>query len=240
MSTRKSSEKPQPFTNWILAALPRQEQERLLPHLNSVTLQAGQKLYESGEPARYAYFPESAMISLLLVTEAGTSVEVRVIGREGMLGVPIFLQSETMPYRAIVRTAGSARSMKSDLLKEEFSLCGPFHHLLLRYLHVLVVQLSQLSVCNRFHSVGQRLCRWLLAAQDLVKRTELKFTQDFISQMLGTDRTSVTAAAGVLQKAGLIRYSRGRITILNREGLGAAACECHRIVKKEFDRLFRL
>jgi CRP-like cAMP-binding protein len=145
-----------------------------------------------------------------------------------------------MPYRAIVRTAGSARSMKSDILKEEFSLCGPFHHLLLRYLHVLVVQLSQLSVCNRFHSVGQRLCRWLLAAQDRVKLTELKFTQDFISQMLGTDRTSVTAAAGVLQKAGLIRYSRGHITILNREGLGAAACECHRIVKKEFDRLFRL
>ena len=240
MSTRKSSENAQPFTNWILAALPRQEQERLLPHLNSVTLQAGQKLYESGEPARYAYFPESALISLLLVTEAGTSVEVRVIGREGMLGVPIFLQSETMPYRAIVRTAGSARSMKSDILKEEFSLCGPFHHLLLRYLHVLVVQLSQLSVCNRFHSVGQRLCRWLLAAQDRVKLAELKFTQDFISQMLGTDRTSVTAAAGVLQKAGLIRYSRGRITILNREGLGAAACECHRIVKKEFDRLFHL
>jgi CRP-like cAMP-binding protein len=174
------------------------------------------------------------------VTEAGTSVEVRLIGSEGMLGVPIFLQSETMPYRATVRTAGSARSMKSDLLKEEFGRCGPFHDLLLRYLHVLVIQLSQLTVCNRFHSVVQRLCRWLLAAQDRVKLTELQFTQDFISQMLGTDRTSVTAAAGVLQKAGLIRYSRGHITILNREGLGAAACECHRIVKKEFDRLFRV
>ena len=173
MSTRKSPENARHSRTGILAALPRQEQERLLPHLNSVTLQAGQKLYESGEPARYAYFPESALISLLLVTEAGTSVEVRVIGSEGMLGVPIFLQSETMPYRATVRTAGSARSMKSDLLKEEFGRCGPFHDLLLRYLHVLVVQLSQMTVCNRFHSVGQRLGRWLLATQDRVKLTRV-------------------------------------------------------------------
>lgn len=225
--------------NRILAALPRQEQERLLPHLEQVGLQTGQQLYESGEPIRHAYFPESALISLLSVTEDGATVEVGLVGNEGMLGIPILLKSETMPYRTIVQSPGSARRMKADFLQKEFDLCGPFHDLLLRYLHVLITQLAQAGVCNRFHTIQQRLCRWLLAAQDRIQSTELKFTQESLSQMLGTDRTSVTETASTLQKAGLIRYSRGHITILDREGLGAAACECRAIIKKEFDRLFR-
>jgi CRP-like cAMP-binding protein len=225
--------------NRILAALPRQEQERLLPHLEQVRLETGQQLYESGEPIRYAYFPESALIALLSVTEDGATVEVGLVGNEGMLGIPILLQSETLPYRTIVQSPGSAQRMRAGFLQKEFNLCGPFHDRLLRYLHVLITQLAQAGVCNRFHTIEQRLCRWLLAAQDRIKSTELKFTQESLSQMLGTDRTSVTETASTLQKAGLIRYSRGHITILDREGLGAAACECHAIIKKEFDRLFR-
>jgi CRP-like cAMP-binding protein len=237
MSRIKTPKNASPFENQILAGLPPKEQRRLLPHLERVTLQTGQQLYESGEPIRYAYFPESALISLLAISEEGTSVEVRLIGSEGMLGIPIFLGAETMPYRSAVRIAGSAQRMKSRLLKQEFDECGPLHNLLLRYLHLLVIQLSQLTVCNRFHSVAQRLSRWLLAAQDRTRSTDLQFTHDFLSQMLGTDRTSVTAAAGALQNAGLIRYSRGHITIVNREGLEATACECHWIIKKELGRL---
>ena len=218
--------------NRILAALPRQEQERLLPHLEQVRLETGQQLYESGEPIRYAYFPESALIALLSVTEDGATVEIGLVGNEGMLGIPILLKSETLPYRTIVQSPGSARRMKAGFLQKEFSLCGPFHDLLLRYLHALITQLAQAGVCNRFHTIEQRLCRWLLAAQDRLKSTELQFTQESLSQMLGTDRTSVTETASTLQKAGLIRYSRGHITILDREGLRAAACECHAIVQE--------
>jgi len=225
--------------NRILAALPRQQQERLFPHLEQIKLETGQQLYESGEPIRYAYFPESALIALLSVTEDGATVEVGLVGNEGMLGIPILLQSETLPYRTIVQSPGSAQRMRAGFLQKEFNLCGPFHDRLLRYLHVLITQLAQAGVCNRFHTIEQRLCRWLLAAQDRIKSTELKFTQESLSQMLGTDRTSVTETASTLQRAGLIRYSRGHITILDREGLGAAACECHAIIKKEFDRLFR-
>jgi CRP-like cAMP-binding protein len=239
VSTFNPSPKTQPFENQILAALPPREQKRLLPYLERVTLHSGQQISEAGERVRHAYFPESALISLLSVNDDGTSVEVRLIGSEGILGIPIFLRSATMPYRATVRIAGSAYRMKSDPLNKEFDRCGPFHDLLLRHIHLLVTQLSQLTVCNRFHTVGQRLCRWLLSAQDRLKSPELQFTQDFLSQMLGTDRTSITAAAGVLQKAGLIRYNRGRIMILNREGLAAMACHCHWIISKEFDRLFR-
>jgi CRP-like cAMP-binding protein len=236
-----TSERPQtqPFENQVLAALPRNEQKRLLPQLERVTLQSGQQLSEAGEALRHAYFPESALISLLSMNADGTSVEIRLIGSEGILGIPIFLRSATMPYRATVRIAGSAYRMNAEPLKKEFDRCGPFHDLLLRYIHVLVTQLSQLTVCNRFHTVGQRLCRWLLSAQDRSQSAELQFTQDFLSQMLGTDRTSITAAAGVLQKAGLIRYNRGRIAIVNREGMVAMACSCHWIISKEFDRLFR-
>jgi CRP-like cAMP-binding protein len=228
----------QAFENHILAALPRKEQKRLLPHLSRVTLQAGEQLYDSGESIRYAFFPESALISLLATRDDGTSVEVRSIGSEGMLGIPIFLRSETMPYRATIRLSGSARRIRSDRLKDEFDLCGPFHDLLLHYVHLLVIQLSQMSVCNRFHTVAQRLCRWLLWAQDRTQSPELRFTQELLSQVLGTDRTSVTAAAGMLQKASLVGYSRGRITILDRAGLEAIACDCYRIVKREFDRFF--
>jgi CRP-like cAMP-binding protein len=224
--------------NRLLRALSPQAQERLLPRFQRITLQSGQQLYESGEPLRYAYFPESAVISLLSVTEEGATVEAGLVGNEGMLGIPIFLRSETMPFRAIVQTPGSAREARADFLKEEFDQCGPLHDLLLRYLQALITQLSQAGVCHRFHTIEQRLCRWLLSAQDRIQSPELRCTQESLSQMLGTDRTSVTETASTLQRDGLIRYSRGHITIIDPVALGAAACECYWIVKKEFDRLF--
>jgi CRP-like cAMP-binding protein len=229
---------PIPTENRILAALPREEYERLLPNLERVNLKYDQILYEAGEAIRYAYFLDSAVVSMLSVTEEGSTLEVGLVGNEGILGVPIFLRAREMPYRAIVQASGTARRMKSEVLREEFDQCGPLHDLLLRYLHVLVIQLSQAGVCNRFHNVEQRLCRWLLMAHDRAKSGDLRFTQEFLSQMLGVQRDGISMAAGTLQKAGLIRYSRGHITILDRKGLEAATCECYRIVKEEFDRFF--
>jgi CRP-like cAMP-binding protein len=229
---------PVPTENRILAALPREEYERLLPNLERVSLKHDQILYESGETIRYAYFLDSAIVSMLSVTEEGATIEVGLVGNEGILGVPIFLRASEMPYRAMVQGSGTARRMRADLLREVFDRCGPLHDLLLRYLHVLVIQLSQAGVCNRFHNVEQRLCRWLLMALDRSESKDLQFTQEFLSQMLGVQRDGISMAAGTLQKAGLIRYSRGHITILDRKGLEAAACECYRIVKEEFDRFF--
>jgi CRP-like cAMP-binding protein len=231
---------PPPIENLILAALPRREEERLLPHLERLTLESGQQLYESGQSIDYAYFPESALISLLSVSEDGSTVETSLVGNEGLVGMPIFLKSKAMPFRAIVQSPGTSRRMKAGFLKEEFDQCGAFHDLLLGYLQALITQLSQAGVCNRFHTIEQRLCRWLLAAQDRPKSSELQFTQESLAQMLGTDRTSVTETARTLQKAGLIRYTRGHITILDPAALGRAACECYWIVKKEFDRLFQV
>ena len=171
--------------NRILAAAA-PEQERLLPHLEQVRLQTGQQLYESGEPIRYAYFPESALIAVLSVTEDGATVEVGSVGNEGMLGIPILLKSETMPYRTIAQSPGSTRRMKAGFLQKEFNRCGPFHDLLLRYLHVLITQLSQAGVCNRFHTIEQRLCRWLLAAQDRIKsRVQLTQRLSLKSRQIG-------------------------------------------------------
>jgi CRP-like cAMP-binding protein len=234
----RNANKDVSIENQILAALPRDEYERLLPNLKSVSLKDGQVLYEAGGTLRYAYFLDTAMVSLLSVIEGGATCEVNLIGNEGVLGIQIFLKAKTVPYRAMVRVPGSARRMKADVLREEFDHCGPLHDSLLRYLHVLITQLSQSGVCSRFHTVEHRLCRWLLAAQDRVQSSNLEFTQEFLSQMLGGHRGSVSEAAAGLQKAGLIRYSRGHISILNRKGLEASSCECYRIIKKEFDRFF--
>jgi CRP-like cAMP-binding protein len=224
--------------NRILAGLPRKEYARILPNLARVTLKSGQVLYEPGGIMQLAYFLDTAVVSILSLAEDGTSLEVSVVGHEGLIGVPIVLGSHGLPYKIVVQGSGTAWRMKADALRKEFYLCGPLHKLVLHYLHTMIVLLSQSSACNRFHTVQQRLCRWLLTSQDRAGSNEIESTQEFLSQMLGVNRGSANQAARALQRASLIRYSRGRITILNRAGLEAAACECYRIVKGEVDRFF--
>lgn len=229
--------RPDSVRNRILASLPRKEYARLLPGLVRVTLKPGQVLYEPGG-VQSAYFLDTAIASILSVARDGTSIEVSLVGDEGVIGLPIILRSHGFPYRIIVQGPGIAWRMKADLFRKEFDRCASLHKLVLHYAHVLIVQLSQSSACNRFHTIRQRLCRWLLTSQDRARSSELHSTQELLSQMLGVNRGSASLAASSLQRVGLIRYHRGRITILNRSGLEAAACECYRIVKFEFDRFF--
>lgn len=230
--------KPVSVRNRILAGVPRKEYARIVPNLVRVTLKSGQVLYEPGAVMQSAYFLETAVVSVLSLAEDGTSLEVSVVGDEGMIGLPIVLGSRGLPYKIIVQGSGTAWRMRADALRKEFYLCGPLHKLILQYLHTVIVLLSQSSACNRFHTVQQRLCRWLLTSQDRAGSNEIESTQEFLSQMLGVNRGSASQAAGALQRARLIRYSRGRISILNRAGLEAAACECYRVVKGEVDRFF--
>lgn len=225
--------------NRILAGLPRKEYARILPALTRVSLKAGQVLSEPGGVMPWAYFLDDAIVSILFLAEEGMSIEVSLVGNEGVIGVPIVLRSHAAPYRIVVQTPGVAWRMKADALRKEFDRCGSLHESLLHYVHTLVVQLSQSSVCNRFHTTRQRLSRWLLASQDRARSNEVKSTQEFLSQLLGVNRGSASQAASALQKAGLIRYRRGRITILDRSGLEAAACECYRVIRWEFNRYFR-
>jgi CRP-like cAMP-binding protein len=224
--------------NRILAMLPAKESRRLDSHLEPVTLKAGQVLYEPGATLRYGYFLDTALVAMLTVAAGGETFEVNLVANEGVVGIPIFLRSDTMPYRVIVQSAGTARRIKAEVLRKEFDSCGPLHELLMRYLHVLFIQISQAGFCNRFHSVGQRLAVWLLVNQDRAQSDELRFTQGFLSQMLGVNPGTVSEAAGALRKRGLIRYSRGHITIVDRTGLQAAACGCYGVVKRESDRFF--
>lgn len=225
--------------NRILAGLPRKEYARILPDLVRVTLKSGQVLYEPSGVMHSAYFLDTAIVSILSMAKDGTSIEVSVVGDEGVIGLPIILRSHGLPYRIIVQGEGVAWRMKADVFRKEFDRCGSLHKVVLHYAHTLIVQLSQSSACNQFHSTQQRLCRWLLTSQDRARSPEITSTQEFLSQMLGVNRGSASQAASTLQRAGLIRYRRGRITILNRSGMEAAACECYRIVKVEFDRYFR-
>lgn len=220
------------FGNGLLSALPREEYERLSPHLELIRLTAGKILYNAGDPVRYAYFPKGGMVSLLSVTEDGRTIEVGMIGSEGMAGVPVVLRSSEAPYQVMVQLAGNALRIRGGPLRDEFDRGGKLQDLLLRYTHTLLVQVAQSAACNRFHSVEERLCRWLLISRDRVQTDTLQLTQEFLSYMLGVPRTSVTMIAGTLQKEGLIRYSRGRITILSRRGLEAASCECYRRVQE--------
>lgn len=226
-----------PDQNHLLAALPQQVRDRLLPHLELVEMPLGEVLYESGSPLRYVYFPTTAIVSLLYVMEDGASAEIAVVGKEGILGIALFMGGETTPSRAIVQSAGFVFRLKSQLLKDEFNRAGPMMHLLLRYTQALITQMAQTAVCNRHHSVNQQLCRWLLMSLDRLPSNKLMMTQELIANMLGVRREGVTEAAGKLQSAGLILYSRGHITVLDRPGLEAEACECYQVVKKEFDRL---
>lgn len=226
-----------PHQNHLLDALPAEDYQRLTPHLELVPMPLGNVLYESGNELRHVYFPTNAIISLLYVMLDGASAEIAVVGNEGIIGVALFMGGETMPNRAVVQSAGHAYRLKGQLLKREFNRSGELQHLLLRYTQALLTQMAQTAVCNRHHSLDQQLCRWLLLSLDRLSSNELAMTQELIANMLGVRREGVTEAAGNLQRAGLITYQRGHITILNRAGLEMRACECYAVVKKEFDRL---
>jgi CRP-like cAMP-binding protein len=226
-----------PTQNRLLAALPAAEFQRLLPHLELVQMPLGQALYESGSQLPHVYFPTTAIVSLLYVMEDGASAEIAVVGNEGILGIALFMGGETTPSRAVVQSAGYGYRLKAHLLKREFNRAGPVLHLLLRYTQALITQMAQTAVCNRHHSVEQQLCRWLLLSLDRLQSNRLNMTQELIANMLGVRREGVTEAAGKLQHAGLIRYRRGRIEVLDRRALEAQVCECYAVVKRESDRL---
>jgi CRP-like cAMP-binding protein len=226
-----------PADNRILASLPQEDFERILPHLSPVAFSLGEVVYESGAKMDHIYFPTTAIISLLYMMENGSSAEMGIAGKEGLVGVALFMGGGTMPNRAVVQSAGGAVRMRARLLQEEFARGGEFQRLLLRYTQALLTQMSQTAVCNRLHTIEQQLCRWLLLSHDRLDSDELVMTQELIANMLGVRREGVTAAAGRLQEKGLISYVRGRIRILDRPGLEAAVCECYKVVKDEYDRL---
>jgi CRP-like cAMP-binding protein len=226
-----------PRQNGLLAALPASEYDRLHTHLRLVPLTLGEALYESGIVLRHVYFPTDSIVSLLYVMADGASAEIAVVGNEGVIGVSLFMGGETTPSRAVVQSAGHAYQLTGQLLKDEFTRGGAMQHLLLRYTQSLITQMAQTAVCNRHHSLDQQLCRWLLLSLDRLPSNELVMTQELIANMLGVRREGVTEAAGKLQHAGLIRYSRGRITVLDRTGVEARTCECYAVVKRECDRL---
>jgi CRP-like cAMP-binding protein len=228
---------PSPHQNHLLDALPAGDYERLASHLELIPMNLGDVLYESGARLRYVYFPTTSIVSLLYVMEDGASAEIAIVGNEGILGISLFMGGDTTPSRAVVQSAGHGFRLKAELLKNEFGRFGPTMHLLLRYTQALITQMAQTAVCNRHHSVDQQLCRWLLLSLDRLASNELSMTQELIANMLGVRREGVTDAAGKLQDAGLIRYSRGKITVLDRPGLEARSCECYQVVKTEFDRL---
>ena len=197
----------------------------------------GLVLYESGKTLSHVYFPTTCIVSLLYVLENGSSAEIAVVGNEGIVGVPLFMGGYSTTSRAVVQSAGQGFRMKAELMKQEFDRGGPVLHLLLRYTQALITQMSQTAVCNRHHSLDQQLCRWLLLSLDRLDSSELVMTQDLIANMLGVRREGVTDSATKLQKAGLIKYARGRISVLDRPGLEERSCECYAVVKKEYDRL---
>jgi CRP-like cAMP-binding protein len=226
-----------PKQNHLLAALPAADYERLLPELELVPLPLGWAVYESGGHLGYLYFPTDSIVSLLYVMENGASAEIAVTGNDGLVGIALFMGGESTPNRAVVQSAGYAYRLRAAVMKKEFERGGPLQHLLLRYTQALITQMAQTAVCNRHHSVEQQLCRWLLLSLDRLPSNELKMTQELIANMLGVRREGVTEAAGHLQTAGLIHYSRGHITVLDRPKLEQQVCECYGVVKREMDRL---
>jgi CRP-like cAMP-binding protein len=228
---------PDPKKNQLLAALPLAHLQRWLPQLEPVTMPLGHVLYESGRTLSHVYFPTTAIVSLLYVMENGASAEIAVVGHEGIVGISLFMGGESTTSRAVVQSAGEGLRLKAQLVKEEFERAGPAMHLLLRYTQALITQMAQTAVCNRHHSLDQQLCRWLLLSLDRLQGSELVMTQELIANMLGVRREGVTEGALKLQKLGLIRYSRGHITVLDRPGLEGRTCECYAVVKREYDRL---
>jgi CRP-like cAMP-binding protein len=227
----------QPIQNHLLTALPAAEAQRWIPLLESVDLPLGHVLYESGAALTHVYFPTTAIVSLLYVMEDGASAEIAVVGNEGIVGISLFMGGESTPSRAVVQSAGYGFRLKAKLMKKEFDRAGPVLHLFLRYTQALITQMAQTAVCNRHHTLDQQLCRWLLLSLDRLQGNQLVMTQELIANMLGVRREGVTEGALKLQRAGLISYARGRITVLDRKGLQKRSCECYSVVKKEYDRL---
>lgn len=223
--------------NRLLTALPAEDYQRLAPYLESVTLSFQQVLYEPGEPIEYVYFPDQSIVSLVTVMEDGTTMEVSLVGQEGMVGIPAILGGRTTTTQAIVQMADSALRMNARSLQAEFNRGGALHNLLLRYTQFLLAQVSQTAICNRLHPLEERFARWLLLVQDSIQSDALPLTQELVAQMLGVRRSGVTVAAGALRQAGAIDYARGRLTILNRESLEAKTCECYRVIRTEYDTL---
>jgi CRP-like cAMP-binding protein len=226
-----------PKDNRLLAALPEATYQGLLPALERMQMPLGLSVYESGGAQGYVYFPTSSIVSLLYVLADGASAEIAITGNEGVVGISLFMGGETTPSRAVVQSAGEGYRLKGQLLKKAFEGGGALQHLLLRYTQALITQMAQTAVCNRHHSVEQQLCRWLLLSLDRLPSKELVMTQELIANMLGVRREGVTEAAGKLQAEGLIQYSRGKITVLDRLHLEARVCECYAVVKREYDRL---
>jgi CRP-like cAMP-binding protein len=223
--------------NRLLASLPDEEWSRWSPLLEPVEMPLGSVVYEAGVALSYVYFPTTSIVSLLYVMENGASAEIAVVGNEGIVGISLFMGGESTPSRAVVQSAGSGCRLDAEVMKAEFARGGPVPHLLLRYTQALITQMAQTAACNRHHSLDKQLCRWLLLSLDRSWGNELVMTQELIANMLGVRREGVTEGALKLQKAGLIRYSRGRITVLDRAGLELRSCECYAVVKREYDRL---
>jgi CRP-like cAMP-binding protein len=228
----------EPQQNLLLAVLPPADKLRLYPHLEHVKMPLGKVLYESGDAQPHVYFPTDSIVSLLYVMEDGASAEISMVGNDGVLGIALFMGGETTPSRAIVQSAGHAFRLAAQRIKDEFHRSGELQLLLLRYTQALITQMAQTAVCNRHHSVDQQLCRWLLLSLDRLPSNTLTMTQELIANMLGVRREGVTEAAGKLQKLGIIRYARGRITVLERPMLEKLCCECYEVVRRETDRLF--
>jgi CRP-like cAMP-binding protein len=225
-----------PSENRLIAALTERDRQRWLPQLEPVELRLGQALYESGDTLSHVYFPTTAIVSLLYVMESGASAEIAVVGNEGLVGISVFMGGESTTSRAVVQSAGHAYRLASHQIKDEVKR-APVLHLLLRYTQALITQMSQTAVCNRLHTLDQQLCRWLLLSLDRLQGNELVMTQELIANMLGVRRQGVTEAAHKLQEVDLIRYTRGRIAVLDRKGLEKRTCECYAVVKNEYDRL---
>ena len=231
---------PSPYSpkqNHLLAALSATDYKRLLPDLELIAMPLGWAVYEPGSQMGYVYFPTTSIISLLYVMENGASAEIAITGNEGLVGISLFMGGESTSSRAIVQSAGNGYRLKASVLKREFALGGELQHLALRYTQALITQMSQTAVCNRHHALEQQLCRWLLLSLDRLTGNDLSMTQELISNMLGVRREGVTAAAGKLQKDGVIQYQRGHIKVLDRAKLEKRVCECYEVVKKEIDRL---
>jgi CRP-like cAMP-binding protein len=226
-----------PNDNRLLATLPAADFKRLQPHLELVPMPLGTVVYENGGISKFAYFPTDSIVSLLHVMENGDSAEIAMVGNDGVVGIALFMGGATMPSRAVVQGGGHAWRMPAEILKTEFKRAGPMQYLLLRYTQALITQMAQTAACYRHHTIDQQLCRWLLLSLDRLANNEIRMTQELIANMLGVRREGVTAAAGRLQSAGTIQYSRGHIQVLNRANLKRSACECYEVVKTEYDRL---
>lgn len=235
MSRSESFGKPQ--VNRLLAALPKEVTSRMKPNFEAVSLSFREVLYQPKKPIEYVYFPNHGVVSLLILMEDGSLAEVGLVGNEGMVGLSLFLEVETTPFEAIVQVPGVAMRMRADVFKDFVNEGDPLHNLLLRYSHVRMLQFAQSAACIAHHSVEERCCRWLLMTRDRANSNQFPITQEFLSQMLGVRRASVTVVAGMLQRAGLISYSRGRMTIIDPHGLEDVSCECYRVVKDEEDLL---